>query len=242
MPDRHLRWSVLVAVAVVLLVIGVAAAAGGLTVGPPPPPGPLEQPTQDAVDGTAPPTPPPTAPAGPVPAEGGWEIPGWVVRAFDIVGYTVGMLVLLGALGIALYYLVSAPMRPRLVVDRPATQPEGQPVDPDEVQQAVQAGLADIDVGGDPRRAVIACWLRLERIAAAAGTPRMAADTAEDLVVRLLASRQVDDRTLRALAEAYRRARYAPAEVSDRVRVSAREALARLATQLGAPQAAPRER
>ncbi len=58
---------------------------------------------------------------------------------------------------------------------------------------AVDAGLADLD-DGDPRAAVIACWVRLEEAAAAAGTPREPGDTPGELVLRLLAGHQVSPR------------------------------------------------
>ena len=52
-----------------------------------------------------------------------------------------------------------------------------------EVVAALDAGLVELDdADADPRRAVIACWVRLEQAAAAAGTPRAAGDTSTDLV------------------------------------------------------------
>ncbi|WP_203878107.1 DUF4129 domain-containing protein, partial [Planobispora takensis] len=103
-----------------------------------------------------------------------------------------------------------------------------------EVRRALHAGLAGLDTGDDPRRAVIACWLRLERAAAAAGTPRAAADTSADLVARLLAAHRVGEESLDRLAEAYRRARYGPQEVDDSLREQARRALARVDAELAA--------
>ncbi|MFB9884283.1 DUF4129 domain-containing protein [Planobispora siamensis] len=103
-----------------------------------------------------------------------------------------------------------------------------------EVRRALHAGLAGLDTDDDPRRAVIACWLRLERAAAAAGTPRTAADTPADLVARLLAAHRVGQGALDRLAQAYRRARYSPHEVDDSLREQARRALTRVDAELAA--------
>ncbi|GGL06783.1 DUF4129 domain-containing protein [Mangrovihabitans endophyticus] len=105
----------------------------------------------------------------------------------------------------------------------------------EEVVAALDAGLEELsDTDRDPRRAVIACWVRLEQAAAAAGTTRHPGDTPADLVGRLLAEQQVDARLLAAMAEVYRQARYATRSVDDQMRAQARDALARLRADLGA--------
>jgi Domain of unknown function (DUF4129) len=105
----------------------------------------------------------------------------------------------------------------------------------DELVAAVDAGLEELsDTDRDPRRAVIACWVRLEQAAAAAGTPRHPGDTPTDLVSRLLAEQRVDARLLAALRDVYREARYATHTVDDRMRSEALSALQRLRTDLGA--------
>src|SRR5439155_22074507 len=102
-----------------------------------------------------------------------------------------------------------------------------------EVAAAVAAGIAALDdADTDPRRAVIACWLRLERAAAAAGTARVASDTPADLVYRLLHTQQVSAAVLETFAELYRRARYAPHDVPPDMREQARTALHRLSAEL----------
>ncbi|MFC7531452.1 DUF4129 domain-containing protein [Actinoplanes sp. GCM10030250] len=99
---------------------------------------------------------------------------------------------------------------------------------------ALDAGLEELsDTDRDPRRAVIACWVRLEDAAAAAGTPRSPGDSPTDLVGRLLAEQQVDAGVLAALLEVYREARYATHTVDDQMRTQARLALQRLRTDLG---------
>jgi hypothetical protein len=79
---------------------------------------------------------------------------------------------------------------------------------------------------------VIACWLRLEQAAAAAGTPRQVGDSPTDLVARLLHAHQISADVLAALANVYREARYATHAVDDRMRAQARSALQRIRTEL----------
>ncbi|GLZ76406.1 hypothetical protein Afil01_12130 [Actinorhabdospora filicis] len=102
----------------------------------------------------------------------------------------------------------------------------------EEVRQAVRASLADIDEGGDPRRAVIACWLSLEKAAARAGVERLASETSTELVHRVLAAHRINPRALDRLASLYRDARYAPHDVTDSMRADARQALVELDAQL----------
>jgi hypothetical protein len=105
----------------------------------------------------------------------------------------------------------------------------------DEIPAARDAGLEELsDTDRDPRRAVIACWVRLEQAAAAAGTPRSPGDSPTDLVGRLLREQRVDAQVLAALLEVYREARYATHTVDDQMRRQARSALERLRADLGA--------
>lgn len=122
---------------------------------------------------------------------------------------------------------------PPQAVVRPTTE---------QVREAVEVGLADLSDETDPRRAVIACWLRLEKLAERAGATRQASDTPSDLVARMLdeqllgtggARRAVDE-----LAGVYRLARYAPHPVGEDARDTARAALERLRAELAAGAAA----
>src|SRR5262249_50549582 len=103
----------------------------------------------------------------------------------------------------------------------------------EEVMAALTQGLAELDEG-DPRQAVIACWVRLERAAEDAGVPRKSGDTSTDLVIRLLSGRSVNSAVLNDFAAVYRHARYSPHPVDDAMRDQAREALRLLRDQLGA--------
>lgn len=164
-------------------------------------------------------------------------LPGWVMATALVLCLVMAAAVVLPLLYIVLRKVISF-RRGELPVDPTPTAP---PVPHrEDVLAAVDAGLADLsDADGDPRRAVIACWVRLEQAAAAAGTPRRPGDTSTDLVLRLLTGHRVDRRVLNQLAGLYREARYATHPVSERERNQARSALAQLRRELaaGAPAA-----
>src|SRR5213076_2530874 len=108
---------------------------------------------------------------------------------------------------------------------------------PEQVVAAVDAGLAELaDSDADPRRAVIACWVRLEQAAAAAGTPRNVGDTPAELVTRLLAGHAASATVLYQLAEVYRLARYATHTVDATMRDQARAALGQVRAELSGHQ------
>jgi hypothetical protein len=227
-------WPVLVSVPALALAGWAAGGGTGLGTGrlsrPGGEPAPTVPTTGEATE--APPTSTPPTFAAPEPEA---AVPAWLFTAgaFVFIALLVGTLLYIG-----LRFLLFERVARREILDRPASQPPGAELE--QLRDAVRAGLADLDAGGDPRRAVIACWLRLERLAAAAGSARLAADTPADLVTRLLARHRVSDRPLGRLADAYRLARYAPAEVSDELLATARQALREVAAQLGAPVPEPR--
>jgi Domain of unknown function (DUF4129) len=104
------------------------------------------------------------------------------------------------------------------------------------VLEALDAGLTELsDRDVDPRRAVIACWVRLETAAAEAGTPRQPGDSPTDLVTRLLSAHRVSRAVLDRFARVYREARYATLPVGDEDRQIALDALAQMRRELTEP-------
>jgi hypothetical protein len=123
--------------------------------------------------------------------------------------------------------------RYRLRALRPAAEP-ATPVDEERLRAAVDEAVARSEDDDDPRRAVIACWVRLAEAAGAAGIPRYRSDTATDLVLRLLRRQRVSEPALAAFVEAYWLARYTTHQVDEQMRTQARSSLRRLRAELTA--------
>ncbi|HEX6869635.1 MAG TPA: DUF4129 domain-containing protein [Micromonosporaceae bacterium] len=155
------------------------------------------------------------------------ELPRWLTWAITVVCGTAVLAVVIGLL-----YVMRPGLRRRDkgVVVASASPPQ---LRRQALADLVEAGLVDLDDGDeDPRRAIIACWVRLEQAAAAAGTPRDASDTSTDLVVRLLHQYAVSPAVLARLAEIYREARFAPHPVGTDMREQARAALRQVRDEL----------
>lgn len=163
---------------------------------------------------------------------------GWLGGVLEVLC----IVAVVAAAGVLIFLLVRNSLSTgtsRLLVEHEKARP---PARRDEVLAAVDAGLSDLDDNdGDPRRAVIACWVRLEQAAAAAGTPRQAGDSPTDLVGRLLGAHQVSAAVLYQLADVYRVARYATRTVDSGMREAARSALRQLRAELTTSQSGPLE-
>jgi hypothetical protein len=220
------RWWPLAAVLVLLFVTSLAATRSQPQ---------LDQIKPDATATTPPPLLPTTIPSATAagaqtdtPSNG---LPDWVGTVALVLLCVVGLVVL----GIVVFALLREQAKRRAKRKGKLGRTTKQPRTADELVAALDAGLEELsDADRDPRRAVIACWVRLEQAAAAAGTPRHPGDTPTDLVGRLLAEQQVDSRVLAALLEVYRQARYATHTVDDQMRRQAVDALQRLRADLGA--------
>jgi hypothetical protein len=215
------RWLPSLVVVLALSLTAVAAAGPGLTG--------RELPPRQFVGEQVEPSPVPAATPRIGPGEGTGEMSESRSLVWAFWTYVVIFSALFaGVLGFGIYHgvrwLLTERVR-RREISGAASQPADGAAEAAEVRAALRAGLADLDTGGDPRRAIIACWLRLERVAAAAGSARLVADTPADLVARLLSRHLVSRPALEQLAEAYRLARYAPARVGDDLLAVARRAL-----------------
>jgi Domain of unknown function (DUF4129) len=162
---------------------------------------------------------------------GGGDIPTWITYAISAVCAGL-VLLLVGYLAwLAIRTRIARRRRPLSLLAEAVPTLEQTRRD---VAAVIDAGLADLeDADADPRRAVIACWVRLEGAAATAGVERGVADTSSDLVARLLATHLVvRGDVLAAFAAIYRQARYAPHEVDTLMRERARAALVQLRAEL----------
>ena len=87
---------------------------------------------------------------------------------------------------------------------------------------------------GSPREAIIATWLDLERLVAAAGVPRRPSETSSELVVRVLDDREVPAAALTDLAALFREARFSTHEPTEALRERAAGDLDAVHAALGA--------
>ncbi|MBU2668813.1 DUF4129 domain-containing protein [Actinoplanes bogorensis] len=165
------------------------------------------------------------------PPEAAQGLPDWINKAALVVLIVIGAVIV----GLLIYSLIRDRRRRSGKNKRRRPNRKEPPRTAEELIDALDAGLEELsDTDRDPRRAVIACWVRLEQAAAAAGTLRHPGDSPTDLVGRLLREQQVDAQVLAALLDVYRQARYATHTVDDQMRRQARSALERLRADLGA--------
>jgi hypothetical protein len=222
------RWLPVLVVVAALLVVGLAAQGAGLqwreaeipqaTGSQESPPPQMEQ-TQEL----------PTALPTGEPRDS-FTLPSWIT--WLVLGILVGVpaLFILWFLARKLIdWLTDAP--PSDGVAEP--EPEYLHRDFTLVEEAVNAALAEMDLGDDPRAAIMACWLHFERASESVGIERESSDTPSDLVRKLLVRHDLDGAALRRLSEAYLRARYSPHQVVEADRDQARDALIALQAQLG---------
>lgn len=220
------RWWPLAGVAVLLTLAAVAAAHSSVRLGrvesPAGPAPSLEEPERIRVE--------PSETAEPF-AAASVTVPSWLVKLV----VAIGIVLLAVLIGMMVWVLARDLVKKRSMRAMPARRARPGQTSAQDVVAALDAGLVDLsDADSDPRRAVIACWLRLEQAAAAAGTPRQATDTPTDLVTRLLAGHHISADVLARFADVYREARYATHTVDERMRTQAREALQRLRAELTA--------
>lgn len=222
------RWLPVVVVVAALLVVGLAAQGAGLQWREADIPeadggGVSEQqqvmPTQELPSASQPPL-----------EEGGFTLPAWV--SWLILAVLVGIpltFVLLFLARRLIDWLVHAPPSS----GTPDPDPQYLHRDFTLVEDAVNAALAEMDLGTDPRAAIMACWAHFERASEAVGIERESSDTPADLVRKLLERHALDGDSLYRLSEAYLRARYSPHQVGEADRDRARDALIALQAQLG---------
>ena len=228
------RWVPLGAVAVLLAAAMLAAAFANPSIEQRPVvPRTIEAPPPQAQQGTA-----TVAPRLDELAGEPFEIPSWV--SWLVMALCLGAVLTVVGLMIWYYLRDHLPETARTAAVETAPLPTpGQTRR--RVREALDEGIADLDDGdADPRRAVIACWVRLEQAAALAGTQRQPGDTPSELVGRLLHEHHVSADVLGPFAGLYRQARFAPQEVDLAMRDQARAALGRLRDELDAAPAGPR--
>lgn len=78
---------------------------------------------------------------------------------------------------------------------------------------------------GEPRNAIVACWLQLEAETSWAGFPRLDHETSAEYVERVIATASVDPGPITRLAALYREARFSEHPIDEVHRLAAVDAL-----------------
>lgn len=118
---------------------------------------------------------------------------------------------------------------------------EGEALD-EELIEAVAEGLETLDVEGEPREAIIACYVRMQEALVTAGVARRVSDTPFELVERVLVQRSEAAPGARRLTVLFERARFSHHPVTEEMRDQAAQALRQIGNGLRArsrPAAAP---
>ncbi len=226
------RWLPVVVVVAALIVVGIAAQGTGVqwsqgeamfnVEGEPPPPSFQVESQPETTE----------APTGE--ASEGASLPSWI--SWLLLGIVLGVPAAL-IMALLLRQLVRWLIDTQVGETRAEPEPQYLHRDVTLVEEAVAAGLAEIDLGTDPRSAIIACWVHFEHAAEQVGIPRESSDTPADLTRRLLERHELDGGSLSRLSQAYLLARYSPHEVGEADRDRARSALVDLSRQLGVKEA-----
>ncbi|HSG12623.1 MAG TPA: DUF4129 domain-containing protein [Gaiellaceae bacterium] len=102
----------------------------------------------------------------------------------------------------------------------------------EEVSAVLDETLDDLRAESDPRRAVIAAYVKLERVLSANGVPRDRAETEEEYLARFLRSLDVSETSGRRLTELFERARFSQHAVDHAMKDEAIGALEQLRDEL----------
>jgi Domain of unknown function (DUF4129) len=151
-----------------------------------------------------------------------WEVPGFVEVVLRVV------FLVCVAMAVLLVLRYAWQHRPTVRWSRRRRPP---PADSDVLDEVAVAITADAEAqqsalrSGTPRNAIVECWLRLEAAVVAAGVPRTPADTSTDLMLRVLATRQIESTAIANLAALYREARFSDHPMTENSRREAIDAL-----------------
>ncbi|HEY6533646.1 MAG TPA: DUF4129 domain-containing protein [Acidimicrobiales bacterium] len=160
---------------------------------------------------------------------------------FIVSALALGIIVVVVAAG-ASFAVRAVPglWRERLWVGWRRPESVDEPDEPDGPGSAAVAVVADAELQrellqqGEPRAAIVACWLRLESAVASAGVVHHRSDTSTELTERVLAEASVDRHAIRALAALYREARFSTHPMGEPDRAAALAALDAVHVGLGA--------
>jgi tetrahydromethanopterin S-methyltransferase subunit B len=101
--------------------------------------------------------------------------------------------------------------------------------------------LDDLRAEADPRRAIIAAYARLERVLAANGVARRAAETSDEYLPRVLDDLALDSRAVERLTALFTRAKFSQHDVDTAMKEEAIGALEQVRDELRLARETPRD-
>ncbi|SEM42865.1 protein of unknown function [Rhodococcus maanshanensis] len=136
--------------------------------------------------------------------------------------------------------LAGAVARARLLVPEPAdsgeedTVPAARRAAAESLRRAAELGLAEVaNTGADPRAAIIACYLAMERaLGAAPDAAPLASDTPSEVLVRAVRHGALHRESATALVGLFEEARFSGHEMTERHRGTAAELLRSVLAEL----------
>jgi hypothetical protein len=136
--------------------------------------------------------------------------------------------------------LVLAAIAAYVVAERRSRRGTGGAEDlAEQLAVALDETLADLRAERDPRRAIIAAYARLERILAANGVPRRAADTPAEYLRRVLHDLDLEPAAVERLTALFTRAKFSRHDVDTTMKEEAIDALERVRDELRLAREAP---
>jgi hypothetical protein len=105
----------------------------------------------------------------------------------------------------------------------------------DELREAIEISLAEIEREPDPRRAVIRAYARMEQVLARQGLARQSSETALEHLRRALTALQISTGAAQRLAALFERAKFSAHQVDARMKHDALVALTDVQAELGDP-------
>ena len=113
---------------------------------------------------------------------------------------------------------------------RPARDPRAELAQ--DLAGALDDALDDLRSEADPRRAIIAAYVRLERVLAASGIARRAFETSDEYLVRVLQDLELRPDAIGRLTELFTQAKFSHHDVDSTMKESAIEALGQVRGEL----------
>jgi hypothetical protein len=105
-----------------------------------------------------------------------------------------------------------------------------------ELIEGLDAAIDDLEHIREPRRAVVACYVRMEQMLARAGTKRSPSETPVELLDRVLAAHSVAAPNARSLTRLFELARFSPHRIDEAMRLNALSSVRSLRRQLAAQE------